>query len=517
MKQSGLLYHPWLLTLALALSLLMRLEHRYFFPNIYLDTEVQMAAGHNWMEGDGFGYRYTEGPDLADVQFRSGHIFMPGYAVILAFLQAWTQSWWKAIFFIDVLSFLLMYLGLLWMWQELKGDRMMLLCLFFILGISPAPLHYLTGSGALAIGLFSLSWAASLTFWRTRSLYCYIFCLLLACLAASVRSAYLPLTLAAPCIIGMWGIIRRDFFWTKWGIAGGAAMLLILLGIQSLKAGDESFFDLASQRIYWEHVLEMEPFPFKTFFYYGLPHELWLKDQSPSIFYAFQFVAYSGSFLVLAFLGLLSFRAWTVPDIEKDIGGFWLLSVWVVMGMNVAILVLMSLKIPPEAWNWGGFWTFVMEPRYYLPAMWGILISICWARTILVKKEWKQGLRLFVAFLMFVACTYPLFLKFRIHIQGNKEGTFAEDPRQEWISKIQEQLPDSHFSLVLTSSNNSHLGEMVDATTLSWDSYLQHDSLYASKPVRLMGLTSPEETPANVDTLEMINGYWWWEKRYSPD
>ncbi|MEM7367238.1 MAG: hypothetical protein AAF587_01485 [Bacteroidota bacterium] len=506
-------YRFWLVPLVLILSLLLRLDHRYFYPNFYLDTEVQLAAAQSFLLGDGFGYRYTHGPDLGEVQYRSGHIFMPGYAaaVVPAFLL--TEDWYLAAYLVDVLSFLLIYLGLIWIWSEIQGERKMLVWMLLLIGISPAPLHYLTASGALAIGLYLLSLAGLLQSARTSNIWMYILSIGLAGLAAITRSAYLPLWLALPIMMGVWGGFMQHSPELKWGIGGGFCTLILIVLVQLLKAGDESFFDSMNQRLYWEHLWAMEPFPFKTFFYYGVPHEVWLQEKSEFLYGILQAVAYGASFLILGGLLVASNSARkSTRSIPKG-GRRWLLGIWVIIGINVAMLALLSLRVPSESWNWTGFWTFVMEPRYYMPAMFSLLISVFWLGG---QRRWaraKKWIRIFLLIISLAACSYPLYLKFRIHIQGNLSGTFAVDPRPLWAEKIQQLPKDEHSLLVLTSSTNTHIGEMVGAVTLPWE-FMQVDSIFSSVPLTLVGLTLPEHTPSEVDTIEMIEGYWWWEKQY---
>ena len=510
MARWKLSYRSWMLPLMVVLSLGLRIEHRYFFRNFYLDTEVQLASAQSWLEGRGFGYRYVEGPDLSETNYRSAHVFMPGYtAAVLPFYLA-LGNWFDAAFVVDVISLLLLYLALILTWHELRGDRWYLLLLFLFLGISPAPLHYLMSSGLLAVSLHALSLAVLLRAIREHRVFLIGISMLLAVAAAATRSAYVPLVLAGPLIVFFYGRLTKQSVLRKWGGISTIMACLVVLGIQALKSGDESFFDTMSQKWYFDHLLYVDPFPFKTFFYYGVPHELWIKDQGVWALVGVKLAAYGLSLLMIGLLIVLSRKLLFSTHPQSGSVGPWVAGSWIIGSLNVGMLILLSLKVPPESWNWKGFWTFVMEPRYYLPIMWNILVIFFWIGGNWTEKPLRNGVRIFLFVALMGACSYPVYVKFRIHILGNTTATFVEDPRSEWMEKIRNRRIPSDTSLIITSSANTHIGEMANAITLPWE-YMSRDTLFASKAVILWGLSKSEDIPKGGKVLDRIHDYIWWE------
>jgi hypothetical protein len=328
-----------------------------------------------------------------------------------------------------------------------------------------------------------------------------------------IRSAYLPLIVLLPLgvLLGAFAGKRPHWRWLG-GIGLGTSLGLALL-FQWWRAGQESLTDLVQPAWFPAHLLEMEPFLFKTFFYYGLPHEQALSAFSPVLYQSLQVIAYgmSGLFLLI-WLGSLGRKNWrnALPKPLQLWGYLGLVNLLLTVGM----LSYLSLRIPPENWNWGGFWTFVMEPRYFAPIM-GMWLLYAFGLAAAWFRGWlRTSLRLFLLGATLAACTYPVYVRLKMYVFSDYQASFVSDSRPELLTGISQKGP-YELPLVLTTFDNCHLGALVGASVLPWDQWEGTDVLFASRPVLLMGLCPAAELtqfPFPVQRLGEIQGQIWWQR-----
>ncbi|MEM7655784.1 MAG: hypothetical protein AAF399_06615, partial [Bacteroidota bacterium] len=508
-------------------------------------------------------------------------------SLALAGLYQLTRNWWWAVWGVDALALI----GLFWsswgiwgLWSRGKSSKAQV-WLGLFLAWSPAPFHYLTGSGLLALSFLSIAlWAwmkgvnnASRQRWQWWGIS-----LLVSWLMVGLRTAYLPLVVMIPLGMALvvyhqtkvpksnqsvaftstagwprsprcWGGMRRCmglrrffayFFAAKkvgpaecvvipkqqknqrnsrnaqchaldncqekqpkqWLTVGGSFLLSFLLFglLQWGRRGQESLTDLIDGTWHWSNLWEMEPFLFKSFFYYGKPHELLLQQFSFLAYWGLQIVAYSSTVIGLVIWGKsavnsrlgLPFRAW---------GQLGLL----VMGITLAMLGWLSIRIPPESWNEGGLWTFVMEPRYFAPIMWMWLL-FAFGLMAQLPKNWEQkGLAAFLIAVSLLACTYPVFLRWRMYGQGDRTDSWLQDPRKTLFFEGNAlSLPETPF--VWTSYDNSHLGNLLGGEVLAWEEWEHMEELPSALSEKLIILLPHSELlhiEARTDTLWQKEGF----------
>lgn len=454
----------WLLLL---LALALRIEHRYAYRNVFLDTEVQAAAAWQLMQGRGLVTPQVAA-DLSQTDYVPLRVFMPGYAQALRPWLWLTRDPYWAILALDVLSLVLVFGAMPVLLRQLTGTwhSRAARWLYVFLALSPAPLHYLTSSGLWSLSWLMVAWVSWLLAeeqpawrrgaWSLLALGC---CLL----AAWSRSAYLPLV-GLP--LALWGWSRRWNWREGLLLALATALGLWLVLHDSPVLGAYA----ATQGPSWypAHLLRVEPFALKAFVYYGLPHEAALQARAPALYGLGKAAAH----LLSLTLWLLALRgAWLTRHnpTRWAFHGLWLLSGAAVL----ATLAYQSLRHPPESWNEIGFWTYLMEPRYYAPLMLGLLLWLfVWADQA-PRDGWRNALRLWLLAATLAAYSYPLWLKLRLHLLDDPQGTFLADPVPRWTRQAQAIADTASLPLRVVYGGPGRAAEMVGVPMLSparWDS-----------------------------------------------
>ena len=142
--------------------------------------------------------------------------------------------------------------------------------------------------------------------------------------------------------------------------------------------------------------------------------------------------------------------------------------------LNTGSLIYLSLVWPAEDWNWIGFWTFVMEPRYFVPSMMMIL-WVCWASiwdtTTFRFQKWAKWLVLLLLLSIF---TYPLYIKWKVY-SGDHETVVEElklweDLAKEWEGKVQIVVTTEEIPMMAVYG-------MVNVSREDWGKRRQTDML----------------------------------------
>ena len=103
-KVFGGLTTPKLVFALFILALAFRAEHRLHFLNLYLDTEVQLTAAHNWLEGRGLMYEVWNPDDPCTVTEIPLGKMMPGYVWLVSVFYLLIGDWLWAAYTLDVLA-----------------------------------------------------------------------------------------------------------------------------------------------------------------------------------------------------------------------------------------------------------------------------------------------------------------------------------------------------------------------------------------------------------------------------
>ncbi|MEM6768613.1 MAG: hypothetical protein AAF655_26980, partial [Bacteroidota bacterium] len=335
-------------------------------------TEIQLRVAKNWLEGEGMVYEWDGAGNICDTEKLPLTNMMPGYVWAVSAVYLLTGDWLWANFWLDVAA----------IWAILLSMRAVLLLLsptsglvegvvWVFLTFSPAPFHYMASSDLLAWAFFSGMCYAFLTGTQRHNYWWLIGCCLLSLLAAVTRYAYVPLMIL-PVLFGSL-VYRGEVLPRKtWQLLG----ILQIIGITGVILLKNSLTDtvnyLAQGEAAWEfsHLLWTDPFPAKTFLYMGIPHLVGISAFHPFLPYLIQFFCWIGSFWLVWVM-------WNHKKKSRAVN----FHVWVDMGVATALAVWMmlayaSLMEVAQTWNLISFWTYVMETRYYAPAMLFVLVSL---------------------------------------------------------------------------------------------------------------------------------------------
>lgn len=498
--------HAKSLTLALlVLAFLMRVEHRSAYRNLFLDTEVQVAAAHQAIEGQDFTWPRVQGEDWSQVYSQPLDMVAPGYSRLLAVALWVTQDPYAAIWWVDFVALMLIFGAIHGIFHALTGSHFHRNYRWYLifLALSPAPLHYLSGSGMWALACLSLAW------WLTIGKFSWGKSLLaigLMVLAAWTRIAYLSLLPLLPICWLVGGLRRKDSRQLWFG--AGIMLLAVTWLIRELTQSSVPSYYADQRGIFPEHLLQLEPFPFKAFLYYGLPHELALRGFSEIAWVGLQVLAYGVSLALVAMAIWTGWRTWRKPDSSAP--ARFAIEIFVTTVLTLGLLGYQSLTHPPETWNWIGFWTFLMEPRYYVPAMLGLVIWLFFQVGKMENRWLKKGLRLWLLAVTLAAYTYPLWLKIRLYVLDEPAGTFYADPNPAYLHALQQLADTTTLPLVAVGYPGSQAPAMVGVPTVEaeeLEEFSTSSPIYLVAPAEILPELPPE---ISAEELPFEPGYQLW-------
>ena len=348
---------------------IIRCTYRAFFPNYYVDTEALVEAASAYQDHGKMEYTFSPTDDQPPMIIPLKGL-PTGYAYLIVGMNHLTKKGKTSVFVLDCIALGIFLIAAFQLLKQIDTDTNKAnLILLGYLGLSPTLLHPLPATDLFSLALLMASICFLLTFHSAGILLGEL--LLIA--TANIRFAYVPF-----CVIPLivWGIFLWKYhsFSKAWRRLAPALILLFLyLGVGFLPKiiqGDLPFLDEQGGKIYVEHLLAMDTFPLKAFFYYNQTHLDFLSGGSPLITSSLQAIAYV---LSLGILGLV-IREWInwSKGTEKEASRAWLFGA--ISVTNIGLLCYMSLLTPPER-DWLDFWTFVMDTRYFAPTQVLILFT----------------------------------------------------------------------------------------------------------------------------------------------
>ena len=356
----GGLTTPKLVLALFILALAFRAEHRLHFRNLYLDTEVQLSAAHNWLEGKGLMYEVWNPEDPCTLTEIPLGKMMPGYVWLVSVCYLLIGDWLWAAYALDVLAIWAVLLAIKFILRGLIKEPSPAEGLFWLfLAISPAPFHYMASNDLLGWAFFCWMCWAFLSAVKHKKRALLITTAVLSLCAGMVRYAYLPLMIL-PVLFGALTYRVKVMEKKDWLFLSIIQTLAILSVILTKFFLTDSVNYLAEKEASWQfqHLLWTDPFPMKTFLYYGVPHLVGLSEIQGSLPYVVQVLSWLGS------IGLV-WMLWKFVSSSKDVSTH----LFIEMGLGCALAVWMmlayaSLMEAAQDWNLIYFWTYVMETRY---------------------------------------------------------------------------------------------------------------------------------------------------------
>ncbi len=475
----GLHRGAWLFLLWI-LAWALQVEHRLAYPNLYLDTEVQAGAAYQLLAGNGLNWLQVDPQDWSQTKSQALDMFAPGYAYALAGMLCLLRDPYAAILGLDVLSLLLVFWGIKRVFNALRKDHSSVsVCLPLFLAFTLPPFHYLTGSGLWALAYLAIAWALLLDDWVGGDWLAW------GCLwvAAYSRTAYLVLI---PLLPTYW--IAQGYFSNSKALSRQGAISLLLslawLMWEFVHPTAAGYQGAATARGFFPaQLLKVEPFALKAFMYYGLPHELQIKAWLPHIYPWFKVLAQIASLAILWLAWGMGLRAWRERKESPKPFQFALSLLFTSLAV-LSLLGFQSLTIAAEDWNWIGYWTYLMEPRYYAPIMLGLVI---WLFSQGKSKRWLTGLKLITLATLLVG------LSLKGYRWGlGSVGTFYHSSSPALNKEAKQIKEEADLPMVLALPQGSQAGNLVGIPCLTDSSISKvaqgiptRDSLLIGSPIDL--------------------------------
>ncbi len=371
---------PWkyLNLLALVLFIGFNVLIRIKENQIYDDTRMQFANAQAWRQGYGVSLLYADPGDLAKVAPRVVEFWPPGYAVFAGTFLQLTGDVQLAHWLVDALGFVLFFGG----WY-LIGRRLVP----FTAPYFPALLMLTWGFGFgfkwfPTVDLVAMSWhvfgMACLVEWiaggESRRRAGWLIASGVAAFGACFfRFAYYPLTFV-PAGLLLAGALLGNRRWWRPGL-GLLALTTFLVGAQVLYqhyiAGSVNYLTQRhagrGEGLHWYNLEQFTPFVTRA-----IPGSSLLG----------LYEKHNDALVLLLVLAGSAGVAWAARRLDgpaRNVVYGWLGVAWGSFLLNVAFLVFLSLRYPPESW---GPWTYVQEIRYFalnmvtVAAM--LVFAACW-------------------------------------------------------------------------------------------------------------------------------------------
>ena len=486
------------LWLALLIAILLRIEHRFHFRKWTADTAVQLAIvrDDSSREAEGFYLKLYNPEDLATPILAKETGFMHGYSWLLSALPYRGKALIGASFLLDSLAIIALSLCT-FLLLNIMGPSAKTKGLFLIFwGLALPILHYLPSVDLFSLMLFFLGCFISLLTWHKGGMN-YVSATICFGLAAFMRNAFLPF-LMLPVMLAVWHM------WEERKISPRHAMavlpvILALFPLLSMNKVGGYHFGVMDGELYFSHWLRIDAFPFKSLFYFGTPHEAKLAAYSPLFPILLKGI---GAIISLGLIWAVtqSLQAkWVLKKNKQKVIPLWHLSLlcWLVMAINVSMLLFFSLTSPPENWNASGFWTFVMETRYFAPTM--LLLLILFFLLAFDREKWKgqRLLRMLIVAAVTINAVFGLWLKIDVNVLGNKEKTFASGPIPALMAELEKESSTGESEVLICSEQNIRAGEILNTAFLPIDWLSEQDTLYTSKAVQLWLIAN--ENPSEME------------------
>ena len=350
---------------------IVRCIYRWYFPNLYTDTLLLLEVSGNYLNEGLMVHAPIEGSGLSG-PWVPLTVMPRGYVYFLTWLAPLIPQETIRVFVGDCLSLSILIFASLNLIHSLIPDKYFPQFLFLgFLGLFPGFLHPLPATDLMSLAFLSLSLSFMFGSQNNPTLFRLGVSSLCLCLTASLRYAYLPFLGALPLCFA-WALWANSRLKSEWKKLAFFSLMPLILGIYVNPPNkDLPFVSNQSHQIYWEHLLHTDFFPVKSLIYFN-SHHLELLTQNLSLGRGISNVLMIS---LSALLLLISWKTWYAWGKIKGILQKFAIFFSGIFFSNIALLVYLSLKTPPET-DWLPFWTFVMETRYYAPAQYVMVLTL---------------------------------------------------------------------------------------------------------------------------------------------
>jgi hypothetical protein len=325
------------------------------------DTLMQIASAEAWRQGYGVSILFADARDLAQVAPRMVEFWPPGYAVLTGIILQVTGSLKSANLLVDIIGIIFFFTG----WYLISKRLIPFTVPYFpALLMLPWAFGFLlnrlptTDLLALASYIFSMAclieWVARPN--KSAKAFWLVLCAATAFGACFIRFAYYPLAFV-PAGVVLLGAVTGNRGWWRPG--------LVLLGLTALLVGGQVLYQqfiagslnyvterhaASEPQIHWYNLRRFAPFLTKAIAGANL---LPLSEGKTDL------LLFVG--LIVGCIGIIRVTRKFNAEAQRVIF-VWLGVALAAFMLNIAFMILLSLRYPPEKW---GPWTYVQEVRYF--------------------------------------------------------------------------------------------------------------------------------------------------------
>lgn len=347
------------------------------------DKVCQVTCARSLLDGQGIAMRLPNEDDLSEPRLEHIYLWPVGYSFLAAAGLRLVDNPVRVVQAIDyatIVVFFLTWLAIL----EVLGRNLSAgtkLVFWAVWAAVTCPLIPMTSNDMLSMTLYYLALLAGLLAVKgERPIAWALGAAVAAAAAASVRYSYWPLLAAVPAGLGAVALLRarrpRLFAAAVACALLSATLLGSLVVYQRTSLGRSTYIVeryAGRQGLYWERLQNVHPFPASMVGFpdiWGALLEVW-PEWRPTPMFPLGWKVSAGVLAALALGGLyygLTRRTRQDPPPEPVWYAFLFLGAATTL-LTLALLVGLTLVTPgdPAAMFPGGYWTFLLEDRYFAP------------------------------------------------------------------------------------------------------------------------------------------------------
>lgn len=413
-----------LLILLPAGMLLLRSRFEAEYVDFNMDKARQLLVARSFAEGRGFSLRTADPADLAKDRDTPVYWWPPGYAFLVASLRPLAgEDELRAALLLDMAGVAVLVGGLILLAGALRPPRRSWLPFAVFTAFTFTPYYYAGSTDLLSAAFYVLAAALAVRAVTRKEPPRRTAFLALGALAftpAFFRYAYYPMAAVIPLVLWLHGRRTRERAYTTGGLLAAGTAVLLLAGqtLFNLACFGEPIRHRPGEGFHLENLLHVDPFPARALFFTDVIDKNAEALLGPA---AASTLPLLWMLLSLAVLGLvvrcfLLHRNGTLPEGKGEpekkggIHAFHVL-LFFTLAVNVGLLAWYSLRNPAER-GWTDFWTYVQEPRYYLPTV--LLLQAALFLGIAEGPRLERGFRILLHGLLAAAvCFAPAWWGYR--------------------------------------------------------------------------------------------------------
>ncbi len=473
----------------LVLSCLGRIGLTMRYMDLLPDKVRHIIAAKNINEGNGYAVSFQSADDITQTVYTPVKGWPPGYSILIGKMQKITGSYFTAAVAWDILSVIMLYLGLFllvyWYKDYLNKGVTALMLLF--LGVSLAPFGQLSSTDLVSISFFVLAAVLFLRWLETgrNNMILFACFVLSAVVGPFVRYGYYPVVFIFPVFLMLLALLQKDKKYALqsvllFGIFGGFIALYTyyqysLTGITPATTLPDRHKVEGPARLYFENLQH-----FNEFMYNGLLSDFFIQNRlSGTIATLYRIVKLLITFSF--FFVILSVCIRQIREKKIDKVNLFILVTFII---NVTFLMLLSVKNKLDESITGGvrwIWTYVIELRYYAPSYFLGFVFIMYNYGKLSRLN-SLFMKVVVLPLVIVSGVYSLYTV----VSGNKTGTFKHTHSNYFAryEELKKHTPDN--KLLIVNGWSRSLDNNAYSSLLQLDDY----KVYSVKDYELIDTTA---------------------------